>query len=102
MNNHKHFRQLLLARRSQIESITGTGNDAAGIVELDQSRTGRLTRIDALQSQAMSQEAMRRRQVELARIQQALARIEAGEFGYCVACEEEIGVERLELDPSNP
>jgi len=96
------FRQLLLARVQEIESISVTGDAAASIVELDQARVGRLSRMDALQSQAMSQEAKLRRENELVRIKQALGRIDSGSFGYCVSCDEEIRIERLKLDPSNP
>lgn len=82
--------------------MASIGDDAANIVELDQTRVGRLSRMDAMQAQAMSQEAKRRREIEAGRIKQALARIETEDFGYCIKCDEEIGVERLKLDPSNP
>ena len=69
-------------------------------VELDQSRVGRLSRMDALQGQAMSREAGRRRHEELARIGAALIRVEEGEYGYCLRCGEEIAAGRLEVDPA--
>ena len=98
----ENFRKTLLARIQEIRSISATGDAAAGVVELDQTRVGRVSRMDALQSQAMSQEAKRRREIELARIEQALKRLESGDYGYCVSCGDEIGVKRLDLDPSNP
>lgn len=97
-----YFRSLLEARKAAIEDVRATGKDAAAVVELDQTRVGRLSRMDALQSQAMSQETQRRRDVELARIEQALKRIDSGDYGYCVSCDGEISTERLKLDPSNP
>ncbi|MGB1088279.1 MAG: TraR/DksA family transcriptional regulator, partial [Alphaproteobacteria bacterium] len=51
-------KQALLVR----ESIS---RDAARTVELDQSKVGRLSRMDALQGQAMAQETERRRQAGL-------------------------------------
>jgi DnaK suppressor protein len=72
------------------------------VVELDQSRVGRLSRMDALQSQEMSLATDRRRQAEIRRIEAALERLECGEFGYCTACGEEISMSRLELDPAAP
>ena len=69
-------------------------------VELDQARVGRLTRMDALQSQAMHQENNRRRDLELTRIDTALQRIENKEYGYCLDCGENIAEKRLEFDPS--
>lgn len=71
-------------------------------VELDQTRVGRLSRMDALQNQAMALEAERRRRLELQRIDASLKRLEAGDYGYCVACGERIPVRRLELDPTLP
>ena len=100
--NHGRFHELLLQRRETLLDVAGTARDAAGTVELDQSRVGRLSRMDALQGQAMSRETNRRRELELARIEAALKRIEAGDYGYCVRCGEEIAEGRLLFDPSTP
>jgi DnaK suppressor protein len=56
--------------------------------------------MDAMQQQAMAQASERQRSSELASIQAALARIEAGEYGLCIECEEEIGEKRLEANPA--
>jgi DnaK suppressor protein len=96
----EHFRSRLQIRREDILSRTAEAKESAGTVELDQSRVGRLSRMDALQSQAMSQEAQRRRSVELTRISSALQRIVDGEYGYCVSCGEQIAIPRLEFDPA--
>jgi len=96
------FRELLLQRRDALQDVAGTGRDAAGTVELDQARVGRLSRMDALQAQAMSRETNRRREVELARIEAALGRLEAGDYGLCVRCGEEIAEGRLLFDPATP
>lgn len=74
--------------------------DDSDSVELDQSRIGRLSRVDALQRQAMSKDAQRRRQDELRRIAAALARMDADDYGYCETCGEEIGFARLGIDPA--
>lgn len=92
----------LIKRRDELLHLAESAADAREPVELDQTRVGRLSRMDALQSQAMSLETDRRRQVELRRIEGALARIEEGEFGYCVQCGEPIARKRLELDPTSP
>ncbi len=95
-----HFRKCLLKRQSELKALAETGAEAAQPVELDQARVGRLSRMDALQGQAMSQEARRRREQELMRISKALKRLELGEFGECLTCGEEIAVGRLEVDPA--
>ncbi|MCV2880667.1 TraR/DksA family transcriptional regulator [Actibacterium sp. XHP0104] len=39
---------------------------------------------------------------EIEQIRAALARIEAGEYGYCVKCGEEVEPKRLDLLPATP
>lgn len=95
-----HFRRLLLQRRDERLQLEQTGKEAADTVELDQSKVGRLSRMDALQAQAMSQEGERRRALELRRIEAALRRIEEGDYGYCLECGEPIALQRLEFDPA--
>jgi len=58
--------------------------------------------MDALQGQQMALAAQRRRQGELVRIDQALQRMERGEYGACVSCGEEIEPKRLDFDPAIP
>jgi DnaK suppressor protein len=96
------FKVLLLAKRDLLQQVEATGKESAGVVELDQSKVGRLSRMDALQGQAMSQEAQRRRTIELQKIQAAVKRIEEEEFGYCLKCGEFIGLGRLRIDPAAP
>lgn len=71
-------------------------------VELDQQSVGRLSRMDAIQQQAMAQESERRRQLQLQRIDAALQRLADGDYGYCVSCGEDIAPARLKLDPAVP
>ena len=90
----------LLARRDEIQTLSARARDSRQPVELDQSKVGRLSRMDALQGQAMAQESERRRAAELVRIAAALKRLESGDFGYCVRCDEDIAPARLKLDPA--
>ena len=96
------FRQRLLQLRAELAALEQTGADATATVELDQTRVGRLSRMDALQGQAMSRELGRRRRLELQKIDSALARIDSGDFGWCLRCGEEVDIRRLELDPAAP
>jgi DnaK suppressor protein len=89
----------LLQLQQELLGLKETGEEAAGVVELDQSAVGRLSRMDALQGQAMSRETERRRQLELQKIAGALRRIDSGDYGYCLSCGEPIARERLALDP---
>ncbi|MEM8950919.1 MAG: TraR/DksA C4-type zinc finger protein [Pseudomonadota bacterium] len=90
----------LQGRREEILAlIEGHGEDGKP-VELDQTRVGRLSRMDALQNQAMAKETERRRQQELLHIDEALSRLANGTYGDCLACDEPIAEKRLAFDPS--
>lgn len=89
----------LAARRRDIEADSARGSDARRPVALDQQSVGRLSRMDAMQAQAMDQAAERQRRVDLLRIERAEARLRDGEYGYCEECGEEIAARRLEVDP---
>jgi len=92
----------LRARRDELMATSATASDNRQPVELDQQRVGRLSRMDALQDQAMAQETERRRTIEMKRIEAALKRIGEGEYGYCDSCGVDIPKARLDLDPSTP
>lgn len=106
MNTTNEFldavRRTLLEERRTL--ITGSVESAQTRkpVELDQQSVGRLSRMDALQVQAMALETERRRQLRLRRIEVTLQRIDDGEFGFCVECGEKIQPKRIALDPTIP
>lgn len=98
--DYDQIKKKLLARQAELLTDAESSEDASKIVELDQSRVGRLSRMDAMQSQAMSQELQRRRQLELKKIIVAIARLEADDYGFCLSCDEAISHGRLEFDPA--
>lgn len=89
----------LLAQRDALLEVGDSSREAARTVELDQTRVGRVSRMDAMQAQEMAKESDRRRMVALHRLESALKRIEDGEYGRCAACDEPISSNRLEVDP---
>ena len=94
------IRETLLARRAAIEEVVQSSAEDRAPVELDQTRVGRLSRMDALQRQAMAQATDERRRLELLRIEAALKRIKTEDFGFCAVCGEPIEERRLALDPT--
>ena len=74
----EHFKALLEQARADILAVQGTRDAAAATVELDQTCTGRLSRMDALQQQAMAQSGRQRAELGLRRIASALRRCEEG------------------------
>ena len=90
----------LLDKREKILNDSARSKTSRKPVELDQTSLGRLSRIDAIQLQAMALETNRRRSTELLNIDATLKRIEEGSFGICSACGEKIQIKRLEFDPT--
>lgn len=97
----EQIRQKLLRLRSELQELEETLKETSGPVELDQTRVGRLSRMDAMQAQQMALESARRRRHQLLEIEAALRRIDSAEYGYCIVCGEEIDVRRLSVDPTN-
>ncbi|MGB0713788.1 MAG: TraR/DksA family transcriptional regulator [Gammaproteobacteria bacterium] len=93
------FREQLLNKRLEIEVDEKDAREDSRPVVLDQASVGRLSRMDAMQMQQMARDTARRRQQQLLRIEGALRRIEAGDFGYCAVCGDDIGASRLGIDP---
>ena len=100
--DNKAFKKRLMAMRKEVEELSEATEEARQPVQLDQSMVGRLSRMDALQNQAMQLETERRRTMEIQRIDSALQRLEEGEFGYCVSCGVDIESKRLENNPTTP
>lgn len=96
------FKSLLLDRKAALIEVEEIGKSASQIVELDQASVGRLSRMDAMQGQAMAIATNQRRQYELQQIEAALKRIYRDEYGYCLSCDETIAEPRLKLDPATP
>ena len=93
-------RKALLARRGELDEEDRISAEDRAPVTLQQDSVGRLSRMDAMQQQAMAQAQERRRKQERSRIAAALTRIDEGDWGYCVSCGEEIADARLRNDPS--
>ena len=92
-------REALLKREAELAEEDRISAEGRAPVTLQQDSVGRLSRMDAMQQQAMAQ-AQERRAAERKRIAAALGRLDDGEWGYCVTCGEEIAEKRLRHDPS--
>ncbi|MEX0707446.1 MAG: TraR/DksA C4-type zinc finger protein [Woeseia sp.] len=90
----------MVALRGELEQMVASSKDASDVVELDQTRVGRLSRMDAMQAQAMANASAQRRAGMLRNIDAALKRLDDGEYGLCRRCEEPINPKRLEIDPT--
>ena len=100
VNASEKYRKLIEQQLAALEEEDRLGHDGQSVVTLDQQAVGRLSRMDALQSQAMAKANQTRRDVKKASLYQALERLDEGEFGYCNDCGDDIAPKRLEFDPS--
>lgn len=89
----------LETRRAEINAQSEMSESSRNVVELDQQAVGRLSRMDAMQQQAMAEAQERTRKNDLARIDMAFRRIADGDYGYCVEYDAEIPDGRLRIDP---
>ncbi|MFQ5622358.1 MAG: TraR/DksA family transcriptional regulator [Paracoccaceae bacterium] len=97
---NERFRDLIGARLAELAALSEVSEDSRGTVTLDQQSVGRLSRMDALQQQAMASATEARRERERQSLRAALQRLDAGEFGYCETCGEDIARKRLQLNPA--
>lgn len=94
------IRQKLTARRDALIEEERLSEADRAPVTLDQESVGRLSRIDAMQVQAMALAAQRRRESERAAIDAAFRRVDAGDYGECLKCGEPIAAARLDHSPA--
>ena len=87
--------------RTELTAYLAASGDRTATVDLDQP-IGRLSRMDALQQQAMAKEQRRRVELRLAKVKQSLTAAAAGDYGLCRRCEEPIGHARLKARPESP
>jgi len=95
------LRGALVALRDSLRaSLADTTRQAT--VELDQTAVGRISRVDALQQQAMAQAERRIQAQRLEVVQAALERADDDEYGWCCQCGELIALRRLQARPESP
>ncbi len=60
---------------------------------------GRLTRMEAIGEKGVNEAMLSKSKARLIRLENAMSRIEAGNYGICVRCKKEIPIGRLEAVP---
>lgn len=98
--NEADWKALIEARIAELRAASEDSREDREPVELDQTRQGRLSRMDAMQGQAMAQASEARRGQQIMRLKAALQRVESGEFGECLDCGEPIAEARMKNDPA--
>lgn len=93
------YRPALQQERAELLASSDDTAEGRKPVELDQTSVGRLSRMDAMQGQAMAAALDARRHGRVRAIAAALARMDDAEFGWCEDCGDFIGFPRLDVDP---
>jgi len=96
------LREQLVRLAAELEDNLRANASAADPVVLDQSSVGRLSRMDAMQQQAMAKATRQKAQLRLTQCKVALSAFGRDEYGLCRKCEEPIGYPRLSAKPEAP
>ena len=92
------YKKILLTRKEELKETLSSMKESSRPVDLNDP-IGRLSRMDAIQQQQMALNAKKQVEVNLQLVDAALARLEKGEYGYCLQCDEEIDEKRLLAKP---
>ena len=98
--NGRNPEAILKALRAELQAQSEQTEDDRRPVQLDQQAVGRLSRMDAMQVQAMAEAQQRQRAIKLQQIDAALQRLEDDEYGFCITCGEAVDPRRLSIDPT--
>jgi DnaK suppressor protein len=94
----EELRRDLFALRAELSRDVESSADGVRPVDLDEP-IGRLSRMDAMQQQAMAQATRQAAVLRLRLVDTALRRMTNDEFGLCMECEEDVGYARLKARP---
>lgn len=92
----------LLSLKEAVEWQLKSAQEGSQPVVLDQQSFGRVSRIDAIQQQQMAVAGRQELQRQLKLILAAIKRIATEDYGFCLACGENIGFLRLQAQAYAP
>ena len=95
----QELRSLLQTSKTKLEQQLLDAKSATGVVILDQSSVGRVSRVDAMQQQSMAVSTQAKAEATLRKVIIALKRMDGEGFGYCSQCDEPIKFNRLKVQP---
>ncbi len=96
------LREELERQLVRLERSMRVTEEAARPVQLDQTAVGRLSRMDAMQNQALTKNLQERELIKHALLIEALERLDAGTYGTCSECAGAIAFDRLFVYPEAP
>ncbi len=100
-NDTKQCRKLLERQRQEIDRALRDAEQSSQPVSLDQSKVGRVSRIDAIQQQELARAGCQALKTRRVLVERALQRIADGDYGECLECGEPIEPRRLLARPES-
>ena len=94
------YLRLIADLLDELDQEDDLGRGSQAVVALDQQSVGRLSRMDALQAQAMARAARMQRNGLRTELQAARNRLDDDSFGVCHDCDEDIAPKRLAFNPA--
>lgn len=101
VKDQQQLKDKLLQLKSEIEQLLKDSAASSRPVDLGLS-IGRLSRVDAMQQQAMAKANRESHKRRLVLIDAALMSLRQGRYGLCRSCEEPISIARLQVRPETP
>jgi DnaK suppressor protein len=88
-------------RIAELRIVVESDSKGTDQIELDQTRVGRLARMDAVQHHAIAQAQGDRASKQLKLLELLLSKVDDEDFGECHYCGEDIPVGRLLIRPES-
>jgi len=98
LEERKKLKERMRERLAGLEREIASMEESAKPVEPDNA-IGRLTRLEAMGAQGVSDAALRSMKAELSRLQYALKKVDEPDFGECTICGGDIPLKRLMVKP---
>ena len=101
LNDKEKLRRLIINQLSDLEKQINLSEESSQTVELDQTLTGRVSRIDAIQQQKMAKSSNLRDKQLVIDLKMALEKLPNDDYGICQECDELISIARLQIKPES-
>lgn len=102
MNNTENqtIKDALLKKQEKLVKVIAELKELIHPEGLD-SAVGRVSRMDAINNRSINEAAMRKKKLQLAKIEEALKEVDSPDFGKCIKCGKPIPIQRILLMPES-
>ena len=101
LSDKAHIKSVITEKIAELRLVVESDANGQEQIELDQTRVGRLARMDAVQHHAIAQAQGERALKQLGLLELLLSKVDDEDFGECHYCGEDIPVGRLLIRPES-